>query len=269
MNFYETVTAAVRDMSENGFVSVERVAQWTERIREAAVRSMVPEWKMVETVRRTFQTTYKRMVDQGGLFKYNPGVPRFTIDKVRPALRLELERRIVASASLIKLNREKATQDTLRRFSGWATSIPAGGSDAVNKTAEKTEVRKALASLPFTERRVIIDQNHKFVAALNETIAVGGGALATVWHSHGASDRNYNYRPDHLGRQGKIYALKGNWALERGLMKAGDAGYYDDITHYGEEVYCRCFGTYLYYLTELPDEMLTEKGKAHIGRKVA
>jgi hypothetical protein len=43
-------------------------------------------------------------------------------------------------------------------------------------------------------------------------------------------------------------------------VKPGPAGYLDEITQPGEEVFCRCYVTYLYNLRSIPDYMLTQKG---------
>lgn len=264
-SFYETLTAAVKDLTENGFDTEGRLAFWVEELRKSAETTLTPVWKMDALLRKGLGTLYQRLIEKGGIAKWHPGISRFTLQKLQPQLRAELDRRIMASANLIKMNREKAIQDTLQRFAGWSTSIPAGGTEAVNKRKTKEEISKSLAQLSFRERRVAIDQGHKFTAALSEIIAKDEGALAVVWHSHWR-DPAYNYRKDHKERDGHVYALKGNWAMQQGLMKVGADGYYDDITHVGEEVYCRCFATYIYGLSQLPKDMLTQKGAAEVER---
>jgi hypothetical protein len=258
-SFYDVLTRAVADLSEHGYDSVDRLVFWTLQLREAAERSLVPEQVLQATLRQTLGTAYRRMVDNGGLLKRHPGIGRFTLDKVRPQLRGVLERRIVASADLIKLNRKEAIEKTLRRFSGWGSSVPPGGAAEAERNRVKCDIRKALAQLPFEERRVLVDQGHKFVAALSNVLASDGGAIAAVWHSHWR-EAGYNYREPHKERDGEVYAIKGNWALSQGLMKAGPAGYTDDVTQPGEEIFCRCYHTYLYRLRDLPPEMLTDKG---------
>ena len=44
-------------------------------------------------------------------------------------------------------------------------------------------------------------------------------------------------------------------------MRKGPAGYTDDVTKPGEEVYCRCYYIWVYAIRELPQEMLTQKGR--------
>lgn len=263
--FYDTVNAAVNDMAEHGFDDVSRVAYWTEQIRRSAAGAMKTTAQMEELLRRTFGAVYKKLVERGAAVKQMPGVARFTLDRVRPQLRAELDRRIMASASLIKLNREEAIEKTLRRFQGWATSIPVGGSAEPDKRKAKDDVRKSVAGLLFTERRVLVDQGHKLVASINETVAVGGGAIALIWHSHWKSP-GYDYREDHKERDGHCYTIRNNWAQERGLMKPGPDGYYDQITQVAEEVSCRCFAQYYFHLRQLPPEMLTAKGRAELER---
>jgi hypothetical protein len=263
-SFYAVLTAAVNDLSLHGFDGIERVESWVKKIRAAAIASMIPEYMLDEQLKATFKASYTRLVERGTILKYHPGVSKFTLSKVAPALRKELDKQIMASANLIKLNREAAIQKTLQRFSGWSTSIPVGGTEQTDRVETKTEIRKALAQLPFQERRVAIDQGHKFISNLNNIIANDAGAIALRWHSHWRQT-NYDYREDHKERDDKVYVIRGNWALDLGLMKLDGHQYYDEITAVGEEVSCRCFTTYIYSLRSLPPDMLTEKGRAKLA----
>lgn len=260
MTFFEVITEAIRDIEENGFDSVERLQTWIERIRRAALESMTPQNVLEESLNSTLRGVYKRLIDDGQILKMHPGISRFTVEKLKPKLRTELDRRVAISKGLIKLNRDKMLEQTTQRFAGWASSVPVGGSRAVEVKEVKQNVRKALAQLPFEERRVMIDQGTKFVSALNEIVATNGGAIAARWHSQWRR-KGYDFRTDHKARDQHVYAIRGNWALEKGLMKAGKDGYYDEITKPGEEVYCSCSAVYLYAIRELPDEMITNKGR--------
>lgn len=259
-SFYQIVSEAIRYYEEHGFQSAEELQIWVERIRKAAIDSLVPESTLDETLRKTLGGIYSRLIDDGQILKTHKGVARFTIERLKPKLRTELDRRLMVSRSLIKLNREQMVERTAQRFAGWASSIPAGGSRAVEVKDVKDNIRKALTSLPFEERRVHIDQGHKFTAALNEIVAVDGGAIAMRWNSHWRRP-GYQYRKDHKERDQRIYLLRTSWAKEKGLVKPGDAGYYDDITKVGEEVHCSCFATWIYAIRDLPEDMLTNKGR--------
>lgn len=263
--FFEILRLAIADITEHGFDSSGRLDFWADQLRRAAEQTMMSATRMEETLKFGLSAIYRRLIERGGIARYHTGIERFTINRVAPRLRAELDRRILASANLIKINRTQAIDKTIQRFQGWATSIPGGGTDAANKRETAKEVRKALARLPFEERRVLIDQGHKFTANLSNIIAQDGGAIALVWHSHWRQ-LNYDYREDHKERDGLVYTIRGSWALRDGLVRPGSAGYYDDITSVGEEIFCRCYATYLYALRDIPKEMLTKKGAEQLAR---
>lgn len=262
-SFYQVVTEAVRYFEEHGFTSAEVLQQWIEKIRRAAQETLTPESVLNEELRRSLGGIYKRLIDDGQILKTHQGVGKFTIERLKPKLRTELDRRMAVSRSLIKLNREQAVEKAIQRMAGWASSIPAGGSRAVDVKETKDHIRKALTSLPFEERRCVIDQSAKFTSALSEIVAVDGGAIAMRWnirHSPG-----YHNRPDHKEREGNVYLLRSSWARESGLVKPGPAGYYDDVTKVGEEVFCSCYATWIYHVRDLPDDMITAKGREELA----
>lgn len=257
MTFFEVLTAAINDIIEYGFDSKARIDGWLKKIKQAAEEALIPENQMQKEMEKALNSAFSRLVIHGGLVSKD--VSRYDIDKLKPKLRAELDRRIMASANLIQYNREEAISNTLRRFQGWATSIPKGGSKVVDKVKEKKNIKKALGKMGFEQRRVIIDQTHKLISNINDIVAVDNGAIAAEWHSHWRQP-NYNYRKDHKERDKKIYVVRGNWASEKGYIKAVD-GYTDQITSPGEEVYCRCNYKYIYNLRQLPSDMLTKKGE--------
>lgn len=258
-SFFQVLTDAVNFFAENGYKSEKVLDIWVKRLRQAAYDSLIPEKTLIKTLEKSLGQVYRRMVTQGGLVKSNPEVTKFTIEKLKPKMKAELDRRILASANLIKLNREEAISNTLRRFQGWATSIPIGGSDAVDRREEKSYIKKSMSKLDFEERRVFIDQSHKLSASINSIVATNSGAIAAKWHSHWRQ-ANYDYREDHKERDSVFYVIKDSWADKKGYLKAIN-GYTDDITQPGEEVFCRCNYEYIYSLRDLPENMLTAKGK--------
>lgn len=248
---------AVTDFAEHGYDSEARLEEWTSRIRHAAEKSLIPEREVLEKVKATLGAVYDRLIERGSILRRHPGVERFTLQRVKPALREELNRRILASAALIRLNRDRAIEETLQRFAGWATSVPPGGSDVVRRTEVKTGVKRELTQIAYQARRVAIDQGHKFTANLSQILAKDSGAIAATWHQHWTR----NPRHTHTERDGKVFLIRDSWAQERGFVKPGPAGYLDDITQPGVEINCRCTATYWNALRRLPDDMLTERGR--------
>jgi hypothetical protein len=258
-SFYQTIQAAISDIEEHGYDSAARIDGWLQRIEQAAKDSSTPPHVAFEAMNRTMHGIYSRMVDGGGYTQVHKGISRFTVDRLKPKLRAELDRRLMANANLIKLNRDQMIDQTRRRFMGWATSVPAGGSRSVDKMGVKADLKKAFSTLPYEERRVLIDQGHKLASELNNIIAVDGGAIAGEWHSHWRQP-GYNYDPAHKRLDGKIFVVRANWAIEKGLMTKGD-GYIDDNERPAERPFCRCQYRYIYNLRDLPDALLTEKGR--------
>lgn len=264
-DYFDTITNAVNDLTLHGFDSMARVNYWTEEVRKAATRASATPERMQQMLSDYLTLIYTRLVDKGQIAKYHPGVGRFTLDKVRPQLRAELDRRIMAAAELITLNKAATMEKTLQRFRGWATSLPArDNTRTTDKPEVKDNIKKALKQHTFEERRVLIDQGHKLTASVNEVMAAGGGAIALIWHSHWRQV-GYNYREDHKERDGDVYLLRNTWATERGLVKPGTAGWYDAVTAVAEEPYCRCYAQYLYNPRDLlPYGMLTKKGEEQL-----
>jgi hypothetical protein len=259
VSFYSIITAAVADVDRNGFEPT-RIQNWAERIRTAAEQSLVPAQRMEKMLRDGLSKVYHRLVDKGELARHHPGIELFTIAKLKPRLRLELDRRIMASADLIKLNRKASIEKTLQRFSGWATSVPVGGTTPAQRTKARKDIRKALAQLPFDERRVLIDQSAKFTAAISDIVAMDNGAIAAQWSSRWRT-AGYDYREDHKEFDEKVFAIRDNWAMKQGLMKSGPNGFSDKIEQPAELPFCQCRWIYKFNLRDLPRDMLTAKGE--------
>lgn len=262
-NFTRTVREAVKFFLRNGYTSQEEFERWQSIIRQAAEGETANDY--VSMVSRNLTKSYDLQIGRAAALKRHPGISRFTVNYLEPKLRTELDRRILAAADLIKLNRQKAIDTTLSRFSGWASSIPTADSIALNgvqgTVREKSEhIQKSAEQLDFEARRVMIDQNHKLIANIDNVIATSNNAIAAEWHSHWRQP-NYDYREDHKERDKVIYLIRGNWAQKNGYVKPAEAGYLDAITQPGEEVFCRCYVTYLYNLRSLPESMLTQKGR--------
>jgi hypothetical protein len=258
--FYEVLSAAINDLMLHGFDSRERLDSWMKQLAGAAQRSLVPEYVLQNTLKSVLERTYTRATTLNALVKVDPKVSAFTLSQVKPRLRAELDRRILASASLIKLNREASIARTLQRFAGWSTSIPAGGTEAGKRAEVKSTIRRGIAGLGFEERRVIVDQGHKLVASINELIAVDGGSIAAIW-KHVREGGGYQARPEHEARDGKVFLLRDSWAIRDGLVKLAGREYTDQVEQPAALPFCRCSWSFLFSLRDMPSDMLTKAGK--------
>ncbi|WP_176317339.1 hypothetical protein [Burkholderia vietnamiensis] len=257
--FHDVLTEAIRDITEHGYDDPARLQEWLRRLRLAAMTDLPTDAEMRNRMQSAMDAVFHRTLSKTGALRYHPGVPRFTIERIAPSLRPELDKRVRASVDLIKLNRERAVEQSLQRLAGWVSSVPAGGSRAVEKADVRESIAKPIRQLRYEERRVSIDQGHKLMSSINAVIAEQTQAIAMMWRSHWRQ-AGYDYRPDHKERDKRFYVVRGSWALQQGLITKGD-GYLDEITQPAEEPFCRCYGVYVNNLRDLPPEMLTEKGR--------
>ena len=263
-SFQRLLTEALRDLAATGYVSRGQIEEWLSRLRAAAERELGAEARIDAAMRAVMESAFRRLIDQGKIAEYVPGVSRYTVAMIKPQLRAELDRRILAAADLIKIHRREAIEKTLQRFAGWSTSIPPSGEGVIDKREVRAAVTKSLKQYDFERRRVAIDQGAKLIANVADIVARDGGAIAAEWHSHWRQP-GYNYRPDHKERDGKIYAIRDSWAHREGLITKG-AGFTDEMTAPAQEPFCRCFMRYITSPRRLPEDMLTRKGREWIGR---
>jgi hypothetical protein len=254
----QVLTNAIKDLQRHGYDSPERVEKWVRELSIAIERTGIKnDDELKQSVRASLAP---KMHNAASSALRGMGISRFNKSNLSPRIYNELDRRILASTSLIKLNRTTAVNDTLQRFIGWSTSIPTGGAVIDDKVEVKQGIKKALSQLDFVERRVIIDQNSKLIANVNNIVAVDGGAVAVTWNSHWRQ-KNYDYRHNHKELDGKTFLIRDSWADKAGLVK-GD--YYEDLPdQFGQAIFCQCYGSYLFRLNRLPDDMLTKKGQEY------
>ena len=261
--FRTLLLEALKHFQENGFTSASDLTDWLLTLRYALEKELPTDEASRKEIAAVLQRVYGRDL-RSGIVQRVPGVSRYTIDRIAPQLRAELDRRIFASADLIRLNKKAAVEKTLQRFSGWTTSQPPGGSKTpVRQVA--AEILKPSRQLKFERRRVAIDQGHKLSASISHVVAIGSGAIGCIWHDRGEHDRGYDARPEHLARSGKLFLLSDSWAIDQGLVKRGSAPYYDDLEDQAAVLpYCSCYVTWLTAPRDLPAELLTAKGRAFV-----
>ncbi len=266
--FREVLADAIAELARTGYVSPDRVDYWAMALRNAAERDIGSEQVIDQNTARRLGAIYERLADRGKVADYVPGVSRYTIAQIKPQLRAELDRRIIASADLIKLNRREAIETTLSRFRGWSTSIPPGGDGAIDKRATKTDIAKSVAHQSYRRRLVLNDQGHKLIANIADIVATDAGAIAGTWHDHGEHDKNYDARKQHMAWAKKTFLIRGSWADKMGLVQPVH-GYTDEIDRPGQPVNCRCWLEYVTSPRALSDQFLTAKGQEFVAGRLA
>ena len=263
-NFRTLLLEALEEFTRTGFVNEHALQAWIVRLHAALEVELPSDAFERRELARVLGQVFKRDVYGKGLLKRVPGVSRYTIDRIAPHLRAELDRRIFAGVDLIRLNKRKVTQQTLQRFSGWVTSMPAAGKPPTDLRRVARDIGKSVSTLKYEARRVSIDQSAKLSCAVAATVAHAEGAIGAVWNDRGAHDKSYNARPAHLKRSGTLFLIRGSWAMDDGLVKKGGLQYTDEIEDVGQLPMCSCFYTFLTSPRSLPETLLTAKGREFV-----
>ena len=259
--FRALLIEGLRKFATSGYRSEGDLQEWIARLHAALELELPTDKESKTTLARILEGVYARDM-RGGIMRRVPGVSRYTLDRVAPYLRAELDRRIFAGADLIRLRKRAVVEKTLQRFAGWVSSVPPDGTFDYSPRAISKKITTEYKQLNFEYRRVAIDQGHKLSASVAHVVAIGEGAISAIWHDRGEHDHGYDARPEHLARSGKLFLVRDSWAIEQGLVRRGAATYTDQIESPAQLVYCSCWYEWNTQIQRLPKEMLTAKGRA-------
>ena len=267
IDFYRTLAKALDEFSKFGYDSLDRLNYWLGQLRIAANHALPAQDQVRRQIRARLGQMFKNATSKTAFQRNHPALAQYALQRLGPRLAPLLERRILASADLITLHRDQSIEKVLQRFQGLVTSIPPGGTRSIEYSEAKKAISKSLRQMTFEERRVVIDQGHKLVANVQQTIAEDNDAIGFRWrHVH---EVGYHGRPEHEARDGEFFPLRGNWAMRDGLMKKGQNPYMDEIDMVAQAPFCRCWAVWVYNIRDLPDECLTEKGRDRISNGAA
>jgi hypothetical protein len=158
-------------------------------------------------------------------------------------------------------------QVMLREF---LDQVPSGGTKDKTIKSRIAEIKKELRSLAKWDRLFYTYKARSFSAEIEHIFVLAGNPLAAIWHysdldAQGEYQKTYN----HQQRDGRVYAVRGNWAIEKGLMKVGPAGYLDAISSPGQELGCMCSLQWVTGVRRLPGDMIMDKGRSELDRVTA
>lgn len=90
--------------------------------------------------------------------------------------------------------------------------------------------------------------------------------IAAVWrYCEQDEDVEGPLKPDHKVRNDVVCAVRGNWAVQEGLMIVPNtAEYIDDVTRPGQELGCQCYLEWKFGLRDLPNDWVTDKGRSSL-----
>jgi hypothetical protein len=264
--YKDVVSAAISDLEDHGFDGMARVDRWVGLLSRDAVASAPVMPAVVADLNRRLDKEYKRAVHtQRG--KHHVGLEPSAIRAVEASLEGMVERRLEAAKVVLEGARSAAIHTAIRRFVGWATSLPAAGqpSDKQARMA-RDGVLKALKGISRAEGRIVDDQCRKLTSDIGGAVASQREAIAGIWHSRWR-EPGYDYRPDHKDRDLLVYLVRDSWAVRGGLVRG--KRYTDDVTRPAEEPNCKCHYQWVYQLSDLPEAMLTKRGRDYLTREAA
>jgi hypothetical protein len=145
--------------------------------------------------------------------------------------------------------------------------VPMGGTKDKDTRRRITEIKKELRPLAKWDQLFYVHKAMSFPAEVEFLISLEGNPIAAIWHYNPIDEQtDYLKTYDHKHRDGLVYAVRGNWAAAKGLMNAGPNGYLDEISRPSQETGCMCHLQWLYSVSRLPKNMMTEKGLSELRR---
>jgi hypothetical protein len=158
-------------------------------------------------------------------------------------------------------------QAMLREF---LDRVPSGGTKDKAIKGRIAGIKKELRSLAKWDLLFCTYKARNFPAEIEHIFVLTGNPLAAIWRysdldAQGEYQKTYN----HQQRDGRVYAVRGCWAIEKGLMKVGPAGYLDAISRPGQELGCMCSFQWVTGVRRLPRDMITDKGRSELDRVTA
>jgi len=188
-------------------------------------------------------------------------ISRFTVDKLSEKSRAELDARIAKSLSSVE-GSPSFIDGLIKRFSGWITSV-----DSVEKKVLSSKEKFQDDDVSqLDELQVTVNQTLRLINDINTLSAIENGAFAAQWHSNWRQ-LNYEYRESHKRLDEAIFLIRNSWADKAGYINAGYQ-YIDEIEEPGNAPGCRCRFKFIYRVSQLPEKMISKKGKEAIKSKI-
>jgi hypothetical protein len=120
--------------------------------------------------------------------------------------------------------------------------VPIGGTKDKSTRRKVTEIKRELRHLTKWTQLFYIYKASSLSAEIEFLFVLEGCPIAAIWHysqldEQGEYQKTYN----HKERDGRVYAVRGNWAIDKGLMKAEPNGYLDETSRPKQEIGCMCW----------------------------
>lgn len=236
---------------------------------EAAPKSIYA----IEKLKRVNQELLDKVIKHKGLpvvsiFSENgensqsvQGVGIKDFDNFEPEIRLlfdECVKDIEVSASFF---RRQELDAALNVFTNWAESIPIGGTKDKSFRNQAREVRLYLKAFQKWDSYYFIAKNGNFISKLKHLAAKSNGAIAASWCFYKGNGCIYSEHEDH---NEEFFLIRNSWAIQQKLIASSNTTRYTDELTTPRSDGCTCSYRYIFSLSNLPNVILTSKGKQFI-----
>lgn len=145
--------------------------------------------------------------------------------------------------------------------------VPAGGTKDKGLKSKITEIKGELRYIAKWDQSFYTYKARSLPNELEHLFALENEPLAAIWeYCQTVEHSDDQLTNNHKERDGRVYAVRDNWAIGKGLMQVGRYSYIDEISLPCQEVGCMCSLRYLYNLRSLPEDMLTAEGLSTLKR---
>lgn len=260
VSFDEVLTEAVNYFVTRGFNDETALTYWTKRLEIAARRELMSTTTLRRRMKDALAAEYRRQIERGLILSQHEGLSKSALNSFRLDLKGILSKRLSAANALVTLNREEDVAATLRKFTGWASSLPVGSSSQANRSEIRQDIKRALVAAKNKESSLVIDQRHKLYAALNAHIAQGAGAIGAIWVSHHTVP-GYDFRELHqtYAQRSAVrpFLIRDSWAHRQGVISSAGATFTDQLDHQPSQLpHCKCHYLFLYTTDRFPSDMI-------------
>ena len=153
------------------------------------------------------------------------------------------------------------------RLDEFLGQVPSGGTKDKAVKSKITELKQEIRHFVKWYKLFNVYKAQSLASEIQYIFSLQGNPLAAIW-LYNRIDEQGEYRKtyDHKIQDGNFYAVQGNWAIEKGLMRVGPHGYINDSSRPAQEIGCMCRLQWVYNLRDLPGDLLTTKGQSVLER---
>jgi hypothetical protein len=153
---------------------------------------------------------------------------------------------------------EKYVSEISELIDKFLTEVPR---TAKERASSISKIKREIGYFAKWSQLLYTHRAMSFPSEVEYAFIMSGEPIAAVW-KYNLLDEQCEFPPTvgHKPRNGRVYAVRGNWAEAKGLMVAGPYGYIDEIDQPHQETGCMCRLHWLRAIRGLPEDMLTAQG---------